>query len=282
MEYEAVIGLETHVQLKTKSKMWCGCANAFGAPANTNVCPVCLGMPGVLPVANAEALRLTVLTGFLLNCEIPRFAKFDRKNYFYPDSAKNYQVTQYDKPSTREGFLDFEFNGGISRVRITRAHLEEDAGKNLHDESGKGGDTLVDLNRTGTPLLAAEVSQKPVPRNAAQPRTKIAATTEAAQVAPRCDEHLLRQIIRLRDIVELPGKITSQHQFIPPHHLQIQIRLTAFNAVEECGETGFVGVHASCVLAFFPCVPEQFPISQKIALRILPKTEPPPQRRSWW
>jgi aspartyl-tRNA(Asn)/glutamyl-tRNA(Gln) amidotransferase subunit B len=149
MEYEAVIGLETHVQLKTKSKMWCGCANAFGAPANTNVCPVCLGMPGVLPVANAEALRLTVLTGFLLNCEIPRFAKFDRKNYFYPDSAKNYQVTQYDKPSTREGFLDFEFNGGISRVRITRAHLEEDVGKNNHFDRHSG----VDFNRAGVPLL---------------------------------------------------------------------------------------------------------------------------------
>jgi len=89
MEYEAVIGLETHVQLKTHSKMWCGCANAFGSPPNTNVCPICLGMPGVLPVANAEALRLTVLTGYLLNCEIPRFAKFDRKNYFYPDASKN-------------------------------------------------------------------------------------------------------------------------------------------------------------------------------------------------
>ena len=107
MEYEAVIGLETHVQLKTKSKMWCGCANEFGAEPNTNVCPVCLGMPGVLPVANEEALRLTVLTGFLLNCSIPRFAKFDRKNYFYPDAPKNYQVTQYDKPSTRERLRRF-------------------------------------------------------------------------------------------------------------------------------------------------------------------------------
>ncbi|MGH7990665.1 MAG: Asp-tRNA(Asn)/Glu-tRNA(Gln) amidotransferase subunit GatB, partial [Limisphaerales bacterium] len=124
MEYEAVIGLETHVQLKTKSKMWCGCANAFGAEPNTNVCPVCLGMPGVLPVPNEEALRLTVLTGFLLNCEIPSRAKFDRKNYFYPDVPKNYQVTQYDQPSAKNGFVEFEFSGGISRVCITRAHLE--------------------------------------------------------------------------------------------------------------------------------------------------------------
>src|ERR1017187_1936370 len=149
MEYETVIGLETHVQLKTKSKMWCGCANAFGAEPNTNVCPVCLGMPGVLPVANEEALRLTVLTGYLLNCTIPRHAKFDRKNYFYPDASKNYQLTQYDQPSTAHGFVDFEFNGGISRVRITRAHLEEDVGKNTHFDRQSG----VDFNRAGVPLM---------------------------------------------------------------------------------------------------------------------------------
>ena len=149
MEYEAVIGLETHVQLKTKSKMWCGCANEFGAPPNTNVCPVCLGLPGVLPVANDEALRLTVLTGYLLNCSIPRYAKFDRKNYFYPDMPKNYQLTQYDKPSTQSGYVEFEFNGGISRVRINRAHLEEDVGKNFHFDRNSG----VDFNRAGVPLM---------------------------------------------------------------------------------------------------------------------------------
>jgi aspartyl-tRNA(Asn)/glutamyl-tRNA(Gln) amidotransferase subunit B len=163
MEYEAVIGLETHVQLKTKSKMWCGCANQYGAPPNTNVCPVCLGLPGVLPVPNDEALRLTVLTGFLLNCEIPRFAKFDRKSYFYPDMPKNYQLTQYDKPSTANGFVDFEFNSGagfqpagrleacptIARVRITRAHLEEDVGKSFHFERSSG----LDFNRAGVPLM---------------------------------------------------------------------------------------------------------------------------------
>ncbi len=149
MEYEAVIGLETHVQLKTKSKMWCGCANEFGAAPNTNVCPVCLGLPGVLPVANDEGLKLTVLTGYLLNCSIPGFAKFDRKNYFYPDAPKNYQITQYDKPSTANGYVDFEFNGGISRVRITRAHLEEDVGKNFHFDRNSG----VDFNRAGVPLL---------------------------------------------------------------------------------------------------------------------------------
>jgi aspartyl-tRNA(Asn)/glutamyl-tRNA(Gln) amidotransferase subunit B len=149
MEYEAVIGLETHVQLKTKSKMWCGCANQYGSEPNTNVCPVCLGMPGVLPVPNDEALRLTVLTGFLLNCEIPRHAKFDRKNYFYPDAPKNYQLTQYDKPSTQNGFVEFEFGEKISRVRITRAHLEEDVGKSFHFDRNSG----VDFNRAGVPLM---------------------------------------------------------------------------------------------------------------------------------
>ncbi|MCX8156211.1 MAG: Asp-tRNA(Asn)/Glu-tRNA(Gln) amidotransferase subunit GatB [Verrucomicrobiae bacterium] len=149
MDYEAVIGLETHVQLKTRSKMWCGCANEFGAPPNTHVCPVCLGLPGVLPVANEEALRLTVLTGLLLHCEIPARAKFDRKNYFYPDMPKNYQITQYDLPSTRHGYLDFEFEGRVERVRITRAHLEEDVGKSFHFERFSG----VDFNRAGVPLL---------------------------------------------------------------------------------------------------------------------------------
>ena len=154
MEYEAVIGLETHVQLKTKSKMWCGCANQYGSEPNTNVCPVCLGMPGVLPVPNEEALRKTVLTGYLLHCEIPRYAKFDRKNYFYPDASKNYQLTQYDKPSTANGFVEFEFNGlgsvnGLGKVRITRAHLEEDVGKLTHFDRTSG----VDFNRAGVPLL---------------------------------------------------------------------------------------------------------------------------------
>ena len=149
MEYESVIGLETHCQLKTKSKMFCGCANEFGAEPNTKVCPVCLGMPGVLPVPNERALQLTALAGYLLNCEVSGFAKFDRKNYFYPDVCKDYQITQFDFPSTTTGHVDFEFGGGIERVRITRAHLEEDVGKNNHFDQHSG----VDFNRAGVPLL---------------------------------------------------------------------------------------------------------------------------------
>jgi aspartyl-tRNA(Asn)/glutamyl-tRNA(Gln) amidotransferase subunit B len=160
MEYEAVIGLETHVQLKTKSKMWCGCANEFGAPPNTNVCPVCLGLPGVLPVANEEALKLTALTGLLLNCTVSPYAKFDRKNYFYPDMPKNYQITQYDRPSTVSGHVEFEFGGSLARVRIIRAHLEEDVGKNFHFERQSG----VDFNRAGVPLL--EIVSEPDLRSA--------------------------------------------------------------------------------------------------------------------
>ena len=149
MDYEAVIGLETHVQLKTRTKMWCGCANEYGADANTNVCPVCLGLPGVLPVPNAEALRLTALTGFLLNCDVPNYAKWDRKNYFYPDNPKNYQLTQLDFPSTINGFVEFELGGELESVRINRAHLEEDVGKSFHFADYSG----VDFNRAGVPLL---------------------------------------------------------------------------------------------------------------------------------
>jgi len=149
VDYEAVIGLETHVQFKTKSKMWCGCANAFGAPPNTHVCPVCLGLPGVLPVANEEALRLTALAGLLLNCTLPPDAKFDRKNYFYPDMPKNYQITQYDRPSAVGGRVDFEQGGEVVHVRLTRAHLEEDVAKSFHFDKNSG----IDCNRAGVPLL---------------------------------------------------------------------------------------------------------------------------------
>ncbi len=160
MGFEAVIGLETHVQLRTRSKMWCGCANAFGAPPNTLVCPVCLGLPGVLPVPNEEALRLTALAGLLLHCELPRDVRFDRKNYFYPDMPKNYQLTQWARPSAVNGWLEFELEGRLERVRITRAHLEEDVGKSFHFERCSG----VDFNRAGVPLM--EIVSEPDLRSA--------------------------------------------------------------------------------------------------------------------
>lgn len=149
MDFEPVIGLETHVQLRTRSKMWCGCANSYGAPPNTHVCPVCLGLPGVLPVPNEEALRLTALTGLLLHCSLPRDVRFDRKSYFYPDMPKNYQLTQYARPSTLNGWLEFECEGQLARVRINRAHLEEDVGKSFHFDRQSG----LDFNRAGVPLM---------------------------------------------------------------------------------------------------------------------------------
>ncbi|MBM3861021.1 MAG: Asp-tRNA(Asn)/Glu-tRNA(Gln) amidotransferase subunit GatB [Verrucomicrobia bacterium] len=141
MEYEAVIGLEVHVQLKTHSKMFCGCATAFGAEPNTLVCPVCLGYPGVLPVMNAEAVRKTILSGLMLGCEIARFSKWDRKNYFYPDMPKNYQISQYDLPLCK--------GGRVGKFGITRIHLEEDVAKSFHFAETSG----VDFNRAGTPLM---------------------------------------------------------------------------------------------------------------------------------
>jgi aspartyl-tRNA(Asn)/glutamyl-tRNA(Gln) amidotransferase subunit B len=148
--YRTIIGLEVHVQLLTKSKLFCGCPNKFGLPPNTATCPVCTGMPGVLPVMNRQAVHLAIKAGLALNCQIARFTKWDRKNYFYPDLPKNFQTSQYDLPLCQDGWLDID---GPKKIRILRAHLEEDAGKMLHDEAGSGGDSLVDLNRTGTPLL---------------------------------------------------------------------------------------------------------------------------------
>lgn len=151
LKYEPVIGLEVHVQLKTASKLFCSCVNEFGSEPNKNTCPVCLGLPGSLPVLNHEALRLAVKVGLALNCQRAERIKFDRKNYFYPDLPKAYQISQYDMPVNGMGFLEMETPEGIRKVGITRAHLEEDAGKSIHEGVKEG--TLVDYNRAGVPLL---------------------------------------------------------------------------------------------------------------------------------
>jgi len=149
MNYLPSIGLEVHVQLKTRSKMFCSCGTAYGAPPNTQVCPVCLGYPGAMPVMNEEAIHLTVLSGLMLGCKIASYSKFDRKSYFYPDMPKNYQITQYDKPLCLGGAVDAEAGGKPVHVGITRIHLEEDVGKSTHHPTCSG----VDFNRAGVPLM---------------------------------------------------------------------------------------------------------------------------------
>src|SRR6516165_3383471 len=149
MNYEPVIGLEVHAQLKTKSKIFCGCSTEFGKSPNDQVCPVCIGMPGVLPVLNRGVVEAAIKTGIALNCTISDTTKFDRKNYFYPDLPKGYQISQFDMPINGKGEMQIVVNGEIRKIGITRAHLEEDAGKLIHTHSH----SLVDLNRAGTPLL---------------------------------------------------------------------------------------------------------------------------------
>jgi aspartyl-tRNA(Asn)/glutamyl-tRNA(Gln) amidotransferase subunit B len=163
--YDPVLGLEVHVELNTASKMFCGCANAFGAEPNTQTCPVCLGLPGSLPVVNGTAIESAIRIGLALNCQIAEWCRFARKNYFYPDMTKDFQTSQYDEPIAYEGWVDLEVDGETFRIEIERAHMEEDAGKLVHagGTTGRIGDaeySLVDYNRAGTPLI--EIVTKPI------------------------------------------------------------------------------------------------------------------------
>ncbi len=179
-KYEPVIGLEVHVQLLTRTKIFCSCSAAFGAPPNTNVCPVCLGLPGSLPVLNREAVEFAVRAAMALNCEIRETSIFARKNYFYPDLPKGYQISQYDKPLAEHGWIDITTNGVAKRIGITRLHLEEDAGKSLHEGFADSADkTYLDLNRCGTPL--AEIVSEP----------EIASPDEAHEYLTRLKEIIL-------------------------------------------------------------------------------------------
>src|SRR5487761_221778 len=198
--YDPVIGLETHVELGTASKMFCGCPTGFGAPPNTQVCPVCLGLPGSLPVTNAAAIEFTIRIGLALNCSIAQWCRFARKNYFYPDMPKNYQISQYDEPLCTDGWLDVTVHSDGApprqvRVEIERVHLEEDTGKSLH----KGGATgrihgadysLVDYNRAGIPLV--EIVTKPV-----------AGTGALAPLAARAYVTELRDLLRSLDVSDV-------------------------------------------------------------------------------
>ncbi len=185
-DYEPVIGLEVHVELGTNSKMFCGCPTEFGAEPNSQVCPTCLGLPGSLPVANRKAIESIIRLGLALNCSIAQWCRFARKNYFYPDMPKDFQISQYDEPICVEGFLDVEVNGETYRIGIERVHLEEDTGKSLHVGGATGrisgaSHSLVDYNRAGIPLV--EVVTKPVPGTGAlAPEVARAYVTELREI----------------------------------------------------------------------------------------------------
>jgi len=193
--YEPVIGLETHVELGTNTKMFCGCPTGFGAEPNTQVCPVCLGLPGSLPVANKAAIEATIRIGLALNCSIAAWCRFARKNYFYPDMPKNYQISQYDEPLCVDGWLDVEVDGELVRIGIERVHLEEDTGKTLHVGGATGRihgatESLVDYNRAGIPLV--EIVTKPIPGTGAK-----------APVVARAYVTELRDVIRSLDVSDV-------------------------------------------------------------------------------
>ncbi|MCX7970884.1 MAG: Asp-tRNA(Asn)/Glu-tRNA(Gln) amidotransferase subunit GatB [Negativicutes bacterium] len=200
-KWEMVIGLEVHSELKTRSKIFCGCSTRFGSSPNSNICPVCLGLPGVLPVLNQKVLEFAIKAGLALNCRIAAHSKFDRKNYYYPDLPKNYQISQYDLPIAENGWLDVEVGDGIKRIGITRIHMEEDAGKLVHAGSTitSSSHSLVDYNRTGVPLI--EIVSEPDLRSPEEARAyleKLKAILEYIEVSDckmeegslRCDANI--------------------------------------------------------------------------------------------
>ena len=201
MKYEAVIGLEIHCELKTKTKIFCGCATGFGAEQNTHVCPVCLGLPGVLPTVNKRVVEFGIKAGLATNCTINKYSKFDRKNYYYPDLPKNWQTSQYDLPIAEHGWVDIDVDGEKKRIRLTRIHMEEDAGKLVHSGTTikDSATSNVDYNRTGVPLL--EIVSEPDLRSAEEARAymeKIRAIMEYIDVSNcRMEEGNLRADINV-------------------------------------------------------------------------------------
>lgn len=229
--WEPVIGLEVHAQLKTDTKLFCGCETSFGAPPNTKVCPVCLGLPGSLPVMNGKAFRHALKAALALNCAIARFTKWDRKNYYYPDLPKNYQISQYDLPFATKGWLDITLpDGTAKRIGITRVHVEEDAGKLLHDESGAGGESGVDLNRAGTPLI--EIVSEPDLRTPAEARAYMEALAKVLLYLDVCDCNMQEGSLRCDANVSIRSNASA------PFNTRREIKnMNSFRFVEAAIET---------------------------------------------
>lgn len=205
-EYEPVIGLEVHAQVLTKSKMFCGCsAEAFGAPPNTHVCPTCAGMPGALPVINQAAVEATIMTALALHCEIPEWAKFDRKNYMYPDLMKGYQISQYDLPQSRNGYLEIASDGVTKRIGIRRVHLEEDTAKLFHDGAGA---SLVDMNRAGVPLM--EIVSQPELHSAEEVKQYATALRQILRYVGVCSGDMEKGALRIEPNISLRLKGTAE------------------------------------------------------------------------
>ncbi|HEX9454137.1 MAG TPA: Asp-tRNA(Asn)/Glu-tRNA(Gln) amidotransferase subunit GatB, partial [Candidatus Binatia bacterium] len=186
MKYEPVIGLEVHAQLLTESKIFCGCSTQFGREPNENTCPVCTGFPGVLPVLNRKVVEFAIKAGLATHCEIARESILARKNYFYPDLPKGYQISQYELPVCAHGFVDIDLDGTAKRIRLTRIHMEEDAGKNIHDAHGDS--SLVDLNRAGVPLL--EIVSEPDMGSAAEAGVYLRTLRAVLQYLAICDGNM--------------------------------------------------------------------------------------------
>ncbi len=231
MEFEPIIGLEVHVQLATQSKLFCRCSTKFGAEPNTQICPVCLGLPGSLPVMNGKAYRLALRAALALDCEIPALTKWDRKQYFYPDLPKGYQISQYDIPMSYSGHLEIddpEATGHVRRIGIIRAHLEEDAGKSLHDEGNGLGDSRIDLNRTGTPLL--EIVSAPDMRSAGEAKAYLTELKLLLTYLQVSDCNMQEGSLRVDANVNLRVLESGEEHFTPIVEVK---NMNSFRAVER-------------------------------------------------
>ncbi|MTI59704.1 MAG: Asp-tRNA(Asn)/Glu-tRNA(Gln) amidotransferase subunit GatB [Firmicutes bacterium] len=230
VEYEVVIGLEVHAQLATESKIFCDCSTEFGAEPNTHVCPVCLGLPGTLPVLNKKVLEYAIMAGLALNCEISEYSKFDRKNYFYPDLPKAYQISQFDLPICEHGSIEIETEEGKKEIGITRIHMEEDAGKLIHEGSiDKSTGSLVDYNRTGVPLI--EIVSEPDMRSPAEARAYLTQLKKVLEYLEVSDCNMEEGSLRCDANVSL--RPVGQKKFGTKAELK---NMNSFKAVEKALE----------------------------------------------